>query len=127
MIATRLGLRPVPEHRIVLAGARDLDPPEVAYLADAQIRRRQLPDLGDLPDGPLYVHADLDVIDAAGLPNLRCPVPGGPDAGQLADALRMLIGTSQVAALGIACTWYPGHAAAQHIRPHLDAILGYAA
>jgi arginase len=92
-------------------------------LADAQIRRRQLPDLGDLPDGPLCVHADLDVIDAAGLPNLRYPVPGGPDAGQLANALRMLIGTGQVAALGIACTWYPGHAAAQHIRPHLDAIL----
>ncbi|HEY0999154.1 MAG TPA: arginase family protein, partial [Streptosporangiaceae bacterium] len=33
LIAARLGLRPVPEDRIVLAGARDLDPPEVTYLA----------------------------------------------------------------------------------------------
>src|SRR5207248_6826106 len=35
LIATRLGLRPVPEDRIVLAGPRDLDPPEATYLAGA--------------------------------------------------------------------------------------------
>src|SRR5580704_14537549 len=33
LIANRLSLRPVPEERIVLAGTRDLDPPEVEYLA----------------------------------------------------------------------------------------------
>ena len=42
LIAARLGLRPVPEDRIVLAGARDLDPPEVTYLAGAQITRREV-------------------------------------------------------------------------------------
>ena len=66
LVASRLGLRPVPEDRIVLVGARDLDPPEVTYLDQAPIRR-QVTDLpvAELPDGPLYVYVDLDVIDAA--------------------------------------------------------------
>lgn len=45
LIADRLGLRPVAENRILLAGARDLDPPEVTYLAAAQIRRCEVTDL----------------------------------------------------------------------------------
>ena len=124
LIAARLGLRPVPEHRIVLAGARDLDPPEVTYLAGAAIGRREVADLGDLPEGPLYVHVDMDVLDAAALPGLRYPVPGGPDATQLAGALRVLLATGQVAALGLACTWHPGHAAARHIAAQVSAVLG---
>ena len=125
LIAARLGLYPVPEHRILLAGARDLDPPEVTYLSTAAIRRREVPALtaADLPGGPLYVHVDLDVIDADGLPGLRYPVPGGPSAAQLAQSLRLLLATGRVAALALACTWHPGHAAAQLVASHLAPAL----
>ena len=125
LITARLGLRPVPEDRIVLAGARDLDPPEETYLAGAAIRRREVAGLSaaGLPDGPLYVHVDMDVIDATGLPGLRYPAPGGPDAAQLADALRALVATGQVAAFGLSCSWYPGHDSARHVAAQLGPIL----
>jgi len=125
LIAGRLGLRPVPEDRIVLVGARDLDPPEVTYLDQAPIRRRQVTDLSaaELPEGPLYVHVDLDVIDGAQLPSLRYPTPGGPDAGQVADALSLLFSTGRVAGVGIACSWFPGHGAARLITPYLEIAL----
>jgi arginase len=125
LIASRLRLRPVPEDRIVLVGARDLDPPEVTYLDQAPIRRCQVTDLpvAELPDGPLYVHVDLDVIDGAQLPALRYPTPGGPDVGQVADALSLLFGTGRVAAAGIACSWLPGHEAARLITPYLEIAL----
>jgi len=125
LIAARLGLRAVPERHITLAGARDLDPPEVTYLAGAQIRRSEVQELdaAGLPGGLLYVHLDLDVIDPAQLPGLRLPVPGGPSPAQVTGALNALLGTGRVAAIGIACTWYPGHSAAAAIRQHLDTAL----
>ncbi len=125
LIADGLGLRPVPEHRIVLAGARDLDPPEVTYLAGAAIGRAEVADLtsAGLPDGPLYVHLDLDVIDPAVLPGLRYPAPGGAGYADVAAALGRLLATGRVAAVGIACTWYPGHDAAARVAPHLEDVL----
>jgi arginase len=125
LIAARLGLRPVAEQQIVLAGARDLDPAEVSYLAGARIRRSDVAGLGsaELPTGPLYVHVDLDVVDPAALPGLRFPTPGGSGPAQVADALRLLLGSGRVAAIGIACTWHPGHDAAAQVAPWLDRAL----
>ncbi|HYZ52334.1 MAG TPA: arginase family protein [Streptosporangiaceae bacterium] len=122
LITARLGLRPVPEQRVMLVGARDLDPPEIVYLAGALIRRRDVASLDPrhLPDGPLYVHLDLDVMDPAEIPGLRYPAPGGPGPAEIADALRMLLRTGRVAAVGIACTWYPGSTAAACISPYLE-------
>lgn len=125
LIAARLGLREVPEREITLVGARDLDPPEVNYLASAAILQRPVEALGPaaLPEGPLYVHLDADVINPAFLPGLRVPAPGGPGPEPVAEALRMLAGTGRVAAVGLACTWLPGHSAAASLAPHLGGFL----
>jgi arginase len=63
------------------------------------------------------------VIDPAQLPGLRFPAPGGPSPAQVAGALDMLLGTGRVAAIGVGCTWYPGHSAPAQIRHHLAAAL----
>jgi arginase len=125
LIAGTLGLRPVPEHRIMLAGARDLDPPEAAYLASAAIARTGVSDLDPaaLPDGSLYVHLDLDVIDPAALPGLQNPAAGGAGPGDVAGALARIAATGRVAAVGIACTWRPGHDDGARIAPYLTEVL----
>jgi arginase len=103
---TRLGLRPVAEDRVTLVGARDLDPAEVEYLATAAIQRRSVTD-AVVPDGPVVLHIDLDVIDADDLPGLLFPVSDGPSASAVVDAVRRIVDTGQVVALDIACPWHP--------------------
>ncbi|MDR2988286.1 MAG: arginase family protein [Nocardiopsaceae bacterium] len=114
LIAASLGLRPVPEDHILLVGARDLDPPEAVYLAGSAIKRKDTSptvaaDLPGVPDVPLYVHVDLDVLDPGEAPGLRFPAPGGPTAEQLAGSLRAILATGRVAAVGIACSWRAGY------------------
>lgn len=80
-----------------------------------------------MPAGPLYVHLDVDVIDPGAVPGLRYPAPGGPGCAQVAAALGMLLATGRVAAVGIACTWNPGHGAAAAVDPDLKAAFAAAA
>ncbi|MBO3749967.1 arginase family protein [Streptosporangiaceae bacterium NEAU-GS5] len=109
LIAERLGFRAVPEERVLLVDARDLDPPEVEYLAAAAVRRSSVIDLSaeTLPDGPLLVNVDLDVVDSALLPGLRYPAPDGPDVPTVLRAARAVLDSGRVAAINIACTWHP--------------------
>jgi arginase len=110
LISRRLRLRALPEHRAVLVGARDLDPPEAEYLAVADIRRTDVAGLTAdlLPDGPLVLHLDLDVVDPDELPGLRFPAPGGPAATDVLAAARRVLDTGRVVALSVGCTWRPG-------------------
>ena len=108
LISDRLGLRPIPEERAVLVDARDLDPPEVDYLAASSLRRRRVDEVaGDELGGPLLLHIDLDVFDPADLPGLRFPAPGGAGVPAVLAAVRRVLGTGRVVALDLACTWDP--------------------
>jgi arginase len=93
----------------MLVDARDLDPPEVTAVADSAVRRVAVADLAPsvLPDGPLLVHVDLDVVDPGELPGLRFPAPGGPDIDAVAAGVATVAGTGRVAGLSIAATWDP--------------------
>jgi arginase len=108
-LATPLGVRPLAEDRTVLVDARDLDPAEVAFLRSSAVIRTGVADLNvsALPDGPLIVHVDVDVIDAAELPGLLFEVPNGPSAADVVQAVRRILDTNRVVALDIACPWHP--------------------
>jgi arginase len=128
LISDRIGLRAVPEERVTLVDARDLDPAEAEYLAASAIRRCTVAEVSAdvLPAGPLYLHVDLDIIDPAELPGLRFPAPGGPGPAPVDAAIGRVLATGRVAALGLACTWHPGRDCADHLRPALTATLASA-
>ncbi|WP_116950723.1 arginase family protein [Jiangella endophytica] len=121
LVADGLELAPVPEDRIVLVDGRDLDPPERDYLAASEIRQVFAAELdaGTVPPGPVYLHVDLDVVDGALLPGLLFPVAGGPSADEVGQAVRRVLDTGRVAAVGLGCTWHDGHGAAERVRAAL--------
>jgi arginase len=120
-----LGLTPLAEDAVLLADGRDLDPAEVAALADSRVRRAAVSELAtaDLPDGPIVLHVDLDVIDAGALAGLRFPAPGGPSREAVADAVAAVARRREIAALDIAATWRPGDADREAADAALQAML----
>lgn len=121
LLADRIGLRPLDEDRVVLVDARDLDPPEVDYLAGARIRRRSVADLtaDDLPDGPVLLHVDLDVVDAVALPGLRFPATPGPTVAAVLAAAERVKASGRVVAVDLACTWAPDTPDPDDVRARL--------
>jgi arginase len=106
---TGLSLTPIPEERIILTDARDLDPGEKTAVANSAITHlpnvEQLLDF-PLPEGPLYVHFDVDVVDVADLPAVSYPTPGGPTGETLRRVFRYLAQTGRVTAVSVS-TWNP--------------------
>jgi arginase len=110
VFAEPLGLRPLSPQRAVLVDARDLDPAEADYLATAgAVRRITVDEVGvdTVPDGPLVLHIDVDVVDPDELTGLLFPAPGGPPADAVVAACRRLLATGRVVAVDIACPWRP--------------------
>jgi arginase len=121
-----LRLRPVREDRVVLVDARDTDPGEQRLLAASAVTRTTVAGLpGVVPDGDLYVHLDVDVCAPAEVPDLLYPVDGGAPVADVLAAVRSLVATGRVAAIGLAATWqHRGAARPEHatlVRGVLDA------
>jgi arginase len=104
-----VGLKPLAEKHIILTDGRDLDPPEKDLLTHSGVVHLEKPeDLLDqpLPDGPLYIHFDVDVVSLKESPAQNYPAAGGPSAVLLRAAFGRLAETGRVAAVSMA-TWNP--------------------
>jgi arginase len=130
LFADPLGLRPVPEHNIVLADARDLDPAERDALAASQVRRipatadafrAALSGLGDLP---VYLHVDVDIMDSSELTGLRFPAGPGPTLGDVATCLSTIATSADVVAACLACAWLPGQVSNPPAREAITRLAG---
>ena len=123
-----LGMTPLAEDSVLLADGRDLDPPEKTALANSRVLRSPVTELGTaaLPDGPVIVHVDLDVIDPAELAGLRFPAPGGPSLRAVAAGVAAVAGRRQIAALDVAATWRPADANRQQADAAVRAVLAAA-
>lgn len=102
-------LTPLPEAQVVLTDARDLDPGEREAVAGSAMTH--LPDTAvlldaPLPDGPLYVHFDVDVVNVNELPTVSYPAPDGPSVALLGQVFRRLAQTGRVTAVSVSA-WNP--------------------
>jgi arginase len=113
MLGTVPGARPVDESYVVLAAARSFDPPEELRLRASQIVQMSADALGSrhsLVDAlaalspkitGLYVHLDLDVLDAATAQSNLYSTPNGLDADQLDALVTTLLETCPVHAISL--------------------------
>ncbi|MEU4508115.1 arginase family protein [Nonomuraea wenchangensis] len=104
---------PLDPRRIVLAGVRDLDPPEADFVTQAGIRWVTMAETGTSeallaaieaaggPDAAVYVHIDLDVLDPEVFRSVGCPTPGGMHPDQLLSLVTAIGGRFEVAGLGL--------------------------
>lgn len=97
---TNLGLSPIAERDVFIADARDLDPGEAAALRESAIAH--LPRLDDLlttplPDKPVYVHFDTDIVDITDMPGMNYPAPGGPSLEQAVQTARRVAQDTRIA------------------------------
>ena len=104
-----VGLETMAERQIILTDGRDLDPPEKALLARSEVCHLVNPaDLLErpMPEGPLYIHFDVDVVSLAESPAQNYPAAGGPSSALLRAVFHRLAGTQRVAAVSLAA-WNP--------------------
>jgi arginase len=108
-IVQKVGLTCLPESDLILVDARDLDPGErEAVRASAVTHLPHVEDLlaYPLPDRPLYVHLDVDVVDPTEIPGVNYAARGGPSLATVGAALHRLAETGRVVAVSLSA-WTP--------------------
>lgn len=111
-----VGLRPLPETDVILTDARDLDPGEAEAVAGSgMLHLRSTIDLltFPLPDRPLWVHFDTDVIRPQDAPAMNYLAPGGPSAEDLGLVFDRIAATGQLCAVSVSA-WNPALDPAGH-------------
>jgi arginase len=111
LLSTVPGARPLPEAAVVLAGARDFDPPEEERLAASAIVQVPPDELGS-PEAlltalrsahltGLYLHVDLDVLDVDEAQVNVYSAGGGIDGDQLASLVKAILDEFDVRAMSL--------------------------
>jgi arginase len=100
----------LPTSRLVLAGARNFDPDEDAFVAEAGIVQLGVDDLEPAAliaaieatgAASVYVHIDLDVLDPGDFLGLEDPQPFGIAAEKLVELIKAVLGRFAFAGAGI--------------------------
>ena len=104
-----LGLRALPEERVILTDARDLDPGEREAVAASRVTHIGKPEAlceHPLPEGPMYVHFDTDVVSAHESPAHNYPSYGGPSAAAIRSVFDRIARSGRLIAVSLAA-WNP--------------------
>ena len=124
---------PLPTDRILMVDVRNLDPAEEQLIraTGVQIARVAPGFAGDLSldeavadlaarCDAIYLHIDSDILDASLTPNHGTKEPNGPDVAQTVAAIRTVLDTGKVIALGLVSV----NSAGEGGDISLDAALG---
>ncbi len=115
-IREKAGLSPAIEtSNIVMMGLRDVDPLEQELIDKSDITTVATLDLVDHSEkfqvavkklaervDIIYLHIDLDILDASEIPGSFFEVEEGPLASQLVEPIKMIVSNPKIGALGIA-------------------------
>lgn len=96
-----IGLAPLEESGVILTDARNLDPAEADAVKNSQITHlTRVEDVlkTPLPDKPLYIHVDADVLDASIFPATGYAEPNGASIEDMVQALTYLAASGKIAA-----------------------------
>lgn len=106
-----VNLVPIDDARVVLCDGRDLDPGE-RKLVEASgicfIKKLEDLDMNMLPQGPLHVHFDSDIINPVEAPAFLYAAAGGPSAEDMQQVLKRLMATGRVVATSTTAAWDAG-------------------
>lgn len=87
-------LAPIAEADVIVADARNLDPEESVMLRESEVALHDTLDALNatpLPEKPLYIHFDTDVVDCAEMPAMSYPEPGGPSLDECIASLKRVL------------------------------------
>lgn len=99
-----VGAKPLARHQVVLSDGRDLDPGEVLHIKQSGILHMPNPATLAalrLPNRPLWVHFDTDVLRLEDMPAAKYPAKGGPAFDTMRDLARSLAATGRIVAISM--------------------------
>jgi arginase len=108
---------PLPTDRIVMVDVRNLDPDEEKLInatdvtvvpVEGNALKQAVQDLADKVDA-IYLHIDLDILDERYVPTHRTKEPNGPDVETTLAAMKTVIDTGKVEAIGMVSVYPNGH------------------
>ena len=104
------------ETDVFLTDARDLDPEEGALIASSRIhhlhRLTKLLGEVDLPQRPIWVHFDIDVMRIEDCPATNYPARGGPTVPEIKSLFTRIRNSGQLCAVSVSL-WEPTHPKAE--------------
>lgn len=108
-IVAAAGASALPEAHVILTDARDLDPDEAQAVTQSAVNH--VPRVADvpaltLPEKPIYIHFDSDVLQLSDLSAVSYPADGGPSLETVEESLAFLAKTGRVAAVSVTM-WNP--------------------
>jgi len=97
-----VSLKPMAESDVIITDARDLDPEEGDMLKNSDLIHYTDVDTlltAQLPEKPIYIHFDTDVVDIDEMPGMNYPAPDGPTLDQSAATLRRVAQDGAIAGI----------------------------